>query len=171
MTMKNTLIGMIILFSCVTAWADVPPYKLNISVPEGFKADTDPSLLTGGRSYVFYRQNNDTGSMAVIQFITRPPLPNQIPAYRSMTLNFAQGDLRNSHENYQASPSYELEGKGADYTCTDWTGSSNGKDFAGFMCIAAMEKWTVMVEAQDLASNAGKTLPLLKESLKAATYE
>jgi len=146
------------------------PYKLNISLPPGFAADDDP-IMAQGATYVFDRENGDMGTKATLRFLKHPSLP-QPPAQsdRAAMLDSVMAGMRGSHGGYEESPSYEVEAKQTTYTCADWHGSIFNNDFAGFVCVASFDGKTVLVEAEDLASNAGTTLPQLKDSLKAATY-
>jgi len=151
--------------------SDKPPYKLKFTPPAGFAADDNP-FMTSVSYYVFTHENGDAlGSKGNIRFLKRPKVAAPATqADRAALLGTEMAELRGSHDGYSESSSYEMEAKQLTYTCADWQGATFGSDFAGFVCVASFGGKTILVEAQDLASKAGTTLPQLKDSLKAATY-
>jgi len=148
-----------------------PPYKLKITLPAGFAADDDP-FMTRVAYYVFTHENGDAlGSKGNLRFLKRPrTAAPATQAERAALLDAELADLRGSHDGYSGSASYEMEAKQLTYTCADWQGATFGSDFAGFVCVASFDGKTILAEAQDIAANAGTTLPQLKGSLRAAAY-
>ena len=149
-----------------------PPYKVSITLPAGFAADDDP-VMTSGAFYVFDHDNGDAaGTKASLRFLKHPRAkPLKTRAERAHLLAGDLAELRRGHHGYGESAAYEIATGQLTYTCADWHGTSFlGNDFAGFVCVASFGGEAILVEAQDLAANAGTTLPQLKDSLTAATY-
>lgn len=171
------LVAVICAVMTVRAVAD-PALKLNINPPAGFTQETDPRMTADGHNYVFERPNPGTPTSAAFQFMIGSFASFRVddPAMsdlqkRNQVLEILARLVGIQHDSYKSSPVYDFQGAKDDYSCVDWHGASHGNDFAGFICTATREGFIIVSEGQDLASQSDKTLPDLKASLRAATYE
>lgn len=153
--------------------AALPPYRPVITLPQGYSPITDPELA--GSNYVYGRPNAGTHTFAALQFMIMPASdvhadPNAATG-RTDVLDALSSLIEHQHTDYIRGDYYGFDGAQDGYTCLDWRGTVHGNDFAGFLCATFRGEDLFVVEGQDLAAQALQSLPDLKASLKAATYE